>query len=210
MKTVKPSFIALLHSVFPQRIINFFLAPINCPHKQNIIISDMSFLKMSVYHVNCTEFLVLTHNIPEMIVFHKRNSTNNVMFLKCRVALRLVPLSQPSVFKQCCHTLANWGAKVNGRRKLYVGKPPKYTLQILVVSHHIILFASFCIVWCFRVVLLVLLYVVISVFLLLFSVHKACTMNFAMLHPTKPGHFRKDIRLLKKWEESNWEMEQHS
>lgn len=144
------------------------------------------------------------------IVFDKRNSTNNVMVLKCRVALRLVLLSQPSVFKQCCHTLAKWGAKVNGRHKLYVGKPPKYTLRISVVSRHIILFVSLCVVRHFGVVLLVLLYVVISVFLLLLSAHKACTMNLAMLHPTKPGHFRKDTRLLKKWEESNWEMEQHS
>lgn len=73
-----------------------------------------------------------------------------------------------------------------------VGKPQKHALWILVESY-IILFASLCVVWHFRVVLLVLLYVAIPVVLLLFIIYKACTLNLAMLHPTTRGHFRKDI-----------------
>jgi len=42
---------------------------------------------VSVYHVNHSEFLSLTQNIPEIFVSYKRNSTSNVMHLKCRVAL---------------------------------------------------------------------------------------------------------------------------
>lgn len=83
--------------------------------------------------------------------------------------------------------------KGKGQAKLCADKPQKYALRILVESYHIILFASLCVVQHIKVVLLVLLYVVISVVLLLFIVYKACTMNPAMLHPTKRGHFRRHM-----------------
>jgi hypothetical protein len=130
MKTVKPSLIAPLHTVFPQESL-IFLAPINCPNEQNIIISDVSFLKVLVYHVNHSEFLVLTHNIPEMTVSDKRNSTSNVMFVKCRVALTC-PYWINTVTAICIYAkLPRCGqmrCKGKGEAKLCVGKPQKFML----------------------------------------------------------------------------------
>ena len=68
--TVKPL------SVIPICIISLQLSfissgPHNFPHKQCIIISDISFYKVLFSHISLSEFPVLTHNIPKMIIFEK-------------------------------------------------------------------------------------------------------------------------------------------
>jgi len=68
--------------------------------------------------------------------------------------------------------------KGKGEAKLCVGKPQKLCpVDLSRIIHHIIsyhnLFASLCVVWHIRVVLLVLLYVVIPVVLLLFYIEPA-------------------------------------
>jgi hypothetical protein len=69
--TVKPLSIGSICIAFPQ-VSFIFLVPINSPYKQCIIISDASFLDVSFYCISCSEFLVLTHNIPGMIVSKKK------------------------------------------------------------------------------------------------------------------------------------------
>ena len=220
MKTVKPSLIAPLHTVFPEKSLIFFWHPINHPHKQNIIISDAPFHKVLVYHVNHSEFLVLTHNIPEMTVSDKRNSTSNVMFVKCRVALTC-PHWINTVTAICIYAkLPRCGqmrCKGKGEAKLCVGKPQKYALRILVesyhtsyhiISYHIISYHPVCFTLCssaYQSCTIICCYSCCSII-----IYYACAMNLATLHPTKDEHFREDTWLLKKWEESNWEMYQHS
>lgn len=194
MKTVKPSLIAPLHTVFPQGSLIFFWHPINCPHKQNIIISDAPFLKVLVYHVNHSEFSVLTtHNIPEIPVSDKRNSTSNVMFVKCRVALTC-PHWINTVTAICIYAKlpcsGQMRCKGKGEAKLCVGKPQKYALRILVESYHTSYhpvcftlctsaYQSYTIICCYSCCSIIIYY--------------ACAMNLATLHPTKEEHFRKDI-----------------
>jgi hypothetical protein len=50
---------------------SFIMVPINCPYKQSIIISDASLLKV-LYSIIHSEFLCLTHNILEMIIFKRK------------------------------------------------------------------------------------------------------------------------------------------
>jgi hypothetical protein len=69
--TVKPLPISSVCIIFPQ-VSFIFPVPIYCPYKQCIITSDASFLDMSFYHVNRSEFLVLAHNIPGKIVSEKK------------------------------------------------------------------------------------------------------------------------------------------
>jgi hypothetical protein len=46
--------------------------------------SNASILEMSFYHINSSEFLVLTHNIPRIIISEGRNCENNVTILECK------------------------------------------------------------------------------------------------------------------------------
>jgi hypothetical protein len=68
---VKPLSIIPVCIIFPQ-LLYIFSGPEGHPYKQCIIMSDASFLKVSFYCVSCSEFLVLTHNIPRMMVSEKK------------------------------------------------------------------------------------------------------------------------------------------
>jgi hypothetical protein len=55
--------------------------------KKCIIISDTLFFKPSFYHINYSEYLVLTH-IPGMIISEgKKHSISNMVFLEHKVAV---------------------------------------------------------------------------------------------------------------------------
>jgi hypothetical protein len=48
---------------------------------------DVLFLKVLFYCLNNSGTLVLTHNIPRMIISEKESSKGNMMFLECTVAI---------------------------------------------------------------------------------------------------------------------------
>jgi len=52
---------------FPTNTIHFHCSQ-ESAHVNSVIISDMLFLKVSFSHVRCSEFLVLIHSIPIIIV----------------------------------------------------------------------------------------------------------------------------------------------
>lgn len=51
---------------------SFLLVPKNHQYEQCITVSGASFLKVLFYHINHSEFLFLTHNIPRMIVSEEK------------------------------------------------------------------------------------------------------------------------------------------
>lgn len=69
--TVQPLSIFSLCIAFPQ-VLSISLVPVNRPHKQYIIKSDSSFLKVSFSYVSRSECLALTHSICRMIVSEKK------------------------------------------------------------------------------------------------------------------------------------------
>ena len=69
--TVKPPFIIWAHC-FSTLIFHVFWSPNNRPYKECIIILDALLLQVSFSCVNPSEFMVLTHNIPETIVSEKK------------------------------------------------------------------------------------------------------------------------------------------
>lgn len=61
-------------------------SPESHPYKRFIIISGVSFLRMLFSCVIHSEFLLLTHCIPKMMLSEK-NYTLTVMFLGCKVVV---------------------------------------------------------------------------------------------------------------------------
>jgi hypothetical protein len=78
---VKPLSIVSLYTVFLQ-VLFIVSGLVHDPYKQSIIISDLSFLKISFSLISDSEFLVLTHNFPRMIVLRKKYQ-GKVKFLEC-------------------------------------------------------------------------------------------------------------------------------
>jgi len=64
---------------FPTSTIHFQCSQ-KIAHVNSVIISDVLFLKVSFSHVGYSEFLVLTHSIP-IIIVTKNTAKVNITFL---------------------------------------------------------------------------------------------------------------------------------
>jgi len=53
---------------FHTNIINFFLVPMKCPHKQHTTVLYAMSHTVSFYFITCSELLVLTNRTPRMII----------------------------------------------------------------------------------------------------------------------------------------------
>jgi hypothetical protein len=76
------------HTLFSYKYHSFFLDPVYHPYNQRIIILDAVFLKVSLSHIIHSEFLVLTHSVPGMLISEgKKNSKSKVISLECTVVV---------------------------------------------------------------------------------------------------------------------------